>query len=319
MKKVFIPLLAFVLTLQLNSCAQKATSAVDTQKKTESFAPTKEEKSLLWEISGNGLAQTSYLYGTIHMIGADDFFLTEKTKEAFEQSKRLTLEINMEEMMDMSNLMPLMMQSFMKNDTTLKDLLSDEEYTKVKAHFDKVGLPMMFVERIKPMFLSALGNEDLANMEQTGNVKSYEMEFVSMAKEKEMPLAGLETAEYQMSMFDSIPYKAQAKMLVESIGSSSEKGEGKDQFSELVKLYKARDLYGLQEMLQSDDTGIKDYEDLLLVNRNKNWIPVMEKMMASEIVFFAVGAGHLAGEEGVIALLRRKGYDVKAVIEKMEE
>jgi uncharacterized protein YbaP (TraB family) len=319
MKKVLFSLFIAFVALQMNSCAQKATAPLSAQESTSSYAPTKEERSLLWEISGNGLAQTSYLYGTIHMIGADDFFLTDKTKEAFDQSKRLTLEINMEEMMDMSNLMPLMMQSFMKNDTTLKDLLTEEEYSEVKSHFDKVGLPMMFVERIKPMFLSALGNEDLANMEQTGNVKSYEMEFVSMAKQKEMPLAGLETAEYQMSMFDSIPYKAQAKMLVESISANSTAGEGKDQFSELVDLYKARDLYGLQEMLQSDDTGITQYEDLLLINRNKNWIPVMEKMMKDEVVFFAVGAGHLAGKEGVVALLRQKGYQVKPIIEQIEE
>lgn len=308
MKKVLISL--FVILI--------ATMPAIAQKGNKNYAPTKKERSLLWEISGNGLAQSSYLYGTIHMIGADDFFLTEKTKEAFQKSKRLTLEINMEEMMDMSNLMPLMMQSFMKNDTTLKDLLAEDDYVKVKAHFDKIGLPMMFVERIKPMFLSAMGSEDLANMDKSGNVKSYEMEFVSMAKQKEMPLAGLETAEYQMSMFDSIPYKTQAKMLVESISANSGDGEGKDQFGELVKLYKARDLYGLQEMLQSDDTGINEFEDLLLVNRNKNWIPVMEKMMNKEVVFFAVGAGHLAGKEGVVALLRQKGYKVKPIIEKIE-
>ena len=309
MKKVFLSLLV-ILVASMPSMAQK--------NKAKAYAPTKKERTLLWEISGNGLSQASYLYGTIHMIGADDFFLTEKTKEAFQKSKRLTLEINMEEMMDMSNLMPLMMQSFMKNDTTLKDLLTEAEYSKVKAHFDKLGMPMMFMERIKPMFLSALGSEDLANMEQSGNVKSYEMEFVSMAKEKEMPLAGLETAEYQMSMFDSIPYKAQAKMLVESISANSGDEEGKDQFGELVKLYKARDLYGLQEMLQSDDTGINEFQDLLLNNRNRNWIPVMKKMMKDEVVFFAVGAGHLAGEEGVVALLRKEGYKVKPIIEKVD-
>ncbi len=289
------------------------------QKGQKNLAPTKKERSLLWEISGNGLAQTSYLYGTIHMIGADDFFLTKKTKESFQKASKLTLEINMEEMMDMSKMMPLLMQSFMKNDTTLKDLLTDEEYSRVKGHFEKVGLPMMFVEKIKPMFLSALGNEDLASMNQSGDVKSYEMEFMTMAKEREIPLDGLETAEYQMSMFDSIPYKAQAKMLVESIDSADEGSSSKSQFEELVKLYKARDLYGLQEMLQTDETGIKDYEDLLLVNRNKNWIPVMEEMMQQGTVFFAVGAGHLAGEEGVVALLRHKGYKVEAIIENLEE
>lgn len=312
MKNVLIFFLFILVSCSTTQNSQKNKTA------TPSYAPTKEERSLLWEISGNGLEQTSYLYGTIHMIGADDFFLTDKTKEAFEKSEKLTLEINMEEMMDMSNLMPLMMKSFMSNDTTLKDLLTEEEYGIVKTHFEKIGLPLMFVERIKPMFLSALGSEDMAQMNQSGNVKSYEMEFVDMAKAREIPLDGLETAEYQMSMFDSIPYKKQAQMLVESIKTGGGEG-GNDQFEQLVRLYKDRDLYGLQEMLQSDETGIIDYADLLLNNRNRNWIPVMEEMMKNEVVFFAVGAGHLAGEEGVVALLRKKGYEVKAVLEKIEK
>ncbi|MEL7120497.1 MAG: TraB/GumN family protein, partial [Bacteroidota bacterium] len=274
--------------------------------------------SLLWEISGNGLKTSSYLYGTIHMIGSDDYFLTEKTKEAIETSKLLTLEINLEEMMDMANMFPLLMKSFMKNDTTLRDLLSDEDYKLVSDHFQKTGLPIMFVEKIKPMFLSALGGEDMMSMNQSGDVKSYELEFTDLAKNKNIPVAGLETAEYQMSMFDSIPYKVQAEMLVSSIKSPSEKS-GDDQFNDLVKLYKNRDLYGLQQMLQSDESGINDYGDLLLNNRNRNWIPIMEDMMDGKQVFFAVGAGHLAGEEGVIALLRKEGYKVKAIMEKRKK
>lgn len=288
----------------------------------KSYAPTKKDKTLLWEISGNGLTQTSYLYGTIHLIGAKDFFLTEKTKEYFRKAGRLALEFNMEDMMDPAKIMPLIQGSFMKNDTTLQDLLTEEDYKLVKEHFEGMGMPIAFLEKIKPMFLSVMGSGDFnqMNLSDNKNVKSYEMEFIEMAKSQEKELDGLETAEYQLSIFDSIPYKAQAQMLLESITAGEQLEEGEDdQFTELVKLYKARDLYGLQVMLSSESAGINDFEDLLLINRNKNWIPVMEDLMSREVVFFAVGAGHLPGEEGVIALLRKEGYKVKPVMEKKKK
>ncbi len=273
------------------------------------YAPTAKENSLLWEISGKNLKQPSYLFGTIHMIGKKDFILTDVTKKSLDKTQRITFEINMDEMSDFSVLMPLMMKAFMADGTTLRDLLSEEDYKVVKAHFEEIGLPLMMLERIKPMFLSAMGSGDMAEMQTSGETVSYEVELLKIAKDQKKEIAGLETAEFQMSMFDSIPYKVQAEMLVESIKSGS---EGDDQFDQLVELYKNQDLIGLQQMLEGD-SDTKQYEDLLLVQRNKNWIPVMAKMMTDRPTFFAVGAGHLAGEKGVIALLRAEGYSVKAL------
>ena len=125
-------------------------------------------------------------------------------------------------------------------------------------------------------------------------------------------MAGLETIEYQMSMFDSIPYTAQAEMLVESLKADS---VGSDQFEDMVRLYKAQDLDGMQKMFESDEGGLGEYDQLLLVNRNKNWIPIMEEMMSEKPTFFAVGAGHLGGSLGVVALLRKAGYVLKPLKE----
>ena len=269
----------------------------------------KTENALLWEISGNGLSTASYLYGTIHMIGKDDFFLTDATKTSLEKTKKVTFEINMEDMMDIANLMPLMMKAFMNGDTTLNDLLSEKDYKLIESHFEKVGLPMMFINRIKPLFLSALtGDEATGFGGENSEIKSYEMELMEMAKQQDKEIDGLETAEFQMSMFDSIPYKVQAEMLVQSLKSTD---SGDDQFARMVELYKNQDLEGMQTMMQSDEEGIGDYEDLLLIRRNINWIPVMGEMMKIQPTFFAVGAGHLGGNQGVVALLRLQGYTLK--------
>ncbi len=278
-------------------------------KKTTEVKPI--ANSLLWAISGNGLTDTSYLYGTIHLIGKDDFFLTDQTKIAFDKSQKVTFEINMEEMSDLGAQMGLMMKAFMSDGQTLSDLLDADKYKEVKAHFEKMGMNdfmWQMMERIKPMFLTVFGSMDMSNGGglNTGEMMSYEMEFMDMAQTKEKSMGGLETAGYQMSMFDSIPYKAQATMLYESI--KIEDTAGSDQLEEMVKLYKNQDIKGMMKMFAADEEGIGQYEDLLLVGRNKNWIPVMQKMMGNQITFFAVGAGHLGGNNGVVNLLKAEGY-----------
>ncbi|NUO01892.1 MAG: TraB/GumN family protein [Saprospiraceae bacterium] len=281
----------------------------------ETQAPVAEtENALLWEISGKKLSKPSYLFGTIHLIPRADYFLSEKAREAFKKAKRAAFEIDLEETMDIAGLMPMMMKMYMNNDTTLRDLLTQDEYSGVKAHFEKIGLPLGFLERIKPMFLSMLASEDVAASMGKGQSKessttSYEFELLAMAQEQKKEVVGLETAAYQMSMFDSIPYKVQAKMLVDAI--NSEDATGNDEFSQMVEMYKNQDIQGMQAMMGSSEDGLGKYEDLLLVRRNKNWIPVMEGMMHDEITFFAVGAGHLGGKQGVVNLLREQGYTLK--------
>ncbi len=282
---------------QLDDAAQSVTKTV----KDEKLA-----NALLWKISGNELAQPSYLYGTIHIIDKDDFFLPEGTLGAIEDSEKMVFEINMEDMSDMSAAMGLMQKAFMADNLTLKDLLSETDYKLVGDHFKKIGFPLMFLERIKPMFLTVFASGDMDPMDmKTGKIKSYEMEFMEIAQNSKMPMGGLETIDFQMSVFDSIPYKAQAQMLVESIQSGD---TGTDQFKQMVDIYKAQDLNAMQEMFAAEEGGLEGYDDILIVGRNKNWIPQMVDMMGIQPTFFAVGAGHLGGEYGVINLLKEKGY-----------
>ncbi|MEM1319975.1 MAG: TraB/GumN family protein [Bacteroidota bacterium] len=262
--------------------------------------------SLLWEIRGDSLEQPSYLYGTIHMIGKDDYFLTDSTKAAFDRAERVTFEINMEDMTDFSVIFSLMTKVMMNDGVTLPDLLSKEDYAFVEKKFKEMGLPMMMLNRLKPMFLSVFASGDMEpGGLSNGSLVSYEVEFMEMAQQDKKEMAGLETVEYQMSMFDSIPYKAQADMLVESLKAGN---DGSDEFAEMVKMYKTQDISAMQKMFDDGGGGVGEYEDLLLGNRNRNWIPIMAKMMKEKPTFFAVGAGHLGGKQGVIQLLRDAGY-----------
>ncbi len=264
-------------------------------------ATTDNPKSLLWEISGNGLTTKSYLYGTIHMIEKKDFFMSDVTKDRFNRTQVLFLELDMD---DPSVMMQGLMGVFMNKGVTLEDLFTEEEYKRVDDYFkENTGMGVAMFNRMKPMLVSAMVQEK----SMTGEVTSYEAEFMELAKARRMEVEGLETAEFQMSMFDSIPYDQQAQMLLDAI-------DGKDGmnsetlFKEMIDLYKAQDVEGLSSMISEESSDIDNFEQLLLVTRNRNWIPLISEQVNDMPTFFAVGAGHLGGKEGVIALLKEAGF-----------
>ncbi len=280
--------------------------------------PLPDENALLWEISGPKLSQPSYLYGTIHLIPEKDFWLSDAARHAFAQAGKAVFEINLQQMDDLSNmsgLLAVLSGAIMRDGSTLRQLLSPEDYALVKSRLSKLGLPMFLMERVKPMLLSTLLEQSVAPDAQTvmEGMKSYELEFLRMAQEQEKPVDGLETATYQlkvlMEFFDSVPYKTQAEMLAQSLKASEQ--DQADAAARLIELYKAQDLAGLHDVMQSETQGMSLAK--IIDQRNANWIPIMERMMSEQRTFFAVGAGHLPGETGVIALLRQKGYTLRPI------
>lgn len=297
----------FLVIAFVSSCSTaKVASVADQPNKVKELA-----NSLLWKIDGNDLSEPSYLYGTIHIIDEADFFYPVGTLSAIAKTEKVVFEIDMAEMSDLSNAMAMMQKTFMDDGKTLKDVMSPENFKIVEGHFKKMGLPLMLFQRMKPMFLTIFASGDINPGDiQSGKMKSYEMEFAKVAKEKSLPTAGLETIDFQIGIFDQIPYEDQATMLVESIVSSD---SGSDQFKMMVDIYKKQNISKMQTMMKGDET-IEEYEDILLVGRNKNWIPIMKTMMAENPTFFAVGAGHLGGDMGVIKLLMKEGFKVTPVI-----
>jgi hypothetical protein len=278
----------------------------DTESETEINTP-----SLLWEISGNGLKKPSYLFGTIHIIPKEDYFWTDLMEAKFQESEKLVLEIDMGKN-QMLMMLSLMSKMRMEKGTTLHDLLSEEEYKAVNDYFtDNMGMSLAAFDQLKPIFTSMMISQGEAGGVDMKNSMSYEMEMVDKAKKRKMKIDGLETAAYQISIFDSIPYDVQAQMLVEAISIEADSND--TTFEDMVELYKAQDLDGLYKLITEEDSEIEGYEDILLVTRNKNWIPLIAKMAEKQPTFIAVGAGHLPGENGVIKLLIAEGYTLKPI------
>jgi uncharacterized protein YbaP (TraB family) len=277
--------------------------------KAPSVENTTFDNSLLWKIEGNGLSKASYLFGTIHMIDKESFYWPQGTLTALDAAEKVVFEIDLDDMFDMSKAMGLMNKAFMNDGKTLKDFYNEEDYSLVKAHFEDMGIPFFMMQKMKPMFLTVFASGDIKpgeGLNGDGDIKSYEMELYSIAQESKKDVSGLETIDYQISVFDSIPYQEQADMLLQTIKSSDTED---DSFKQMIEMYTSQDINAMISSM-SDEEGIAGNEDVLLYNRNRNWIPIMADKMKSNSTFFAVGAGHLAGKNGVLDLLNKEGYQL---------
>jgi hypothetical protein len=266
-----------------------------------------ENKSILWEISGNGLSQPSYLFGTIHMIPKKDYFFTPEMKKAFKSCHRLVIEADMFSL-SLSEQVNLAKQVVLPNGKTLKNYMDSAEYVQFK-HFlhDSLGIKESKIDnkyaRIKPFFLTAL-----LLKEYVGKTKTYEQELHKTAKKQKMELLGLETIEFQMSL-------AEQMSIEEQLDEITDLREFRDYYR-MVELYKQQDLNGLYKMSVESFNTEKEMQfmEILINQRNIDWIKKIEKLVAEKSCFIAVGAMHLPDEKGVIELLRKEGYTLQPVL-----
>lgn len=261
--------------------------------------------SLLWKISGNDLEKPSYLFGTIHLTC--NFQLKDKVKKALDETTRLTLEIDLDDPLLQTKTMNNIM---MKDGQSIDKLLTAEEYNKLKVFIkEQTGMPLDMLKTMKPFTLSSMITMKFMDCPAP---LSYEDEFVKVVKKDNEEVLGLETIESQFEVFDKIPYKVQLDELLKMANEGVEKSK-----NELTKLNLAYEKEDVQELikLMTDYEGMeKDYNDILLDDRNIKWIPVIKKMSKEEPTFFGFGAMHLGGENGVIKLLRKEGFKVEPIM-----
>jgi len=262
----------------------------------EEFA-TNELDSLLWEVKGNGIKK-SYLYGTIHVICSEDFSITEITRQKLESSKQIAFEIDFDNPREFNLL--IQDNSKLPVGITLDSLLTTEEYATVENFFKEC--PEIDEEKIRETKPEILIQQKLLC---DCNVKSYEVEFLQLAIEKNKEIFGLETikeAETVANKAQKIPYETQAQNLLETIENFE---IVRQELNSLIEDYKNRSLAGIYASTRSEG------DEFIIDQRNENWIPDIELIASKKSTFFAFGAAHLGGEKGVINLLRQKGYTVE--------
>ena len=270
----------------------------------QSIAQRDKTNTLLWEISGNGLQQPSYLFGTIHMICKEDFLISEIVKQKFNSSKQVYLELDMD---DPQLQVTMMQQMQLPDKETLKNKLGESDFKKLDSFLQKeMNMNLVMFDKFKPMMVMSILAQRLL---PCAGMESYDMNFAKMATEQKKELLGLEKVEDQLGVFDAIPDSLEIRSIMNMVNDFE---SHKKEFSRMSSIYKTQDLDALYQLM-AESPEMMGSQELLLDRRNRNWIPVMESVMKNSSTFFAVGAGHLAGSQGVLELLRKQGYKVKGI------
>lgn len=260
------------------------------------------ENSLLWRVSGNDLKEPSYLFGTMHMLCADDFKVTDKVLTAFGNTNTLVLELNPTDPGLMAEMQQLAVNPGFENIYT--DIPAEEYAAINSALMQNFGAGLDQLGVMKPFTLTAMLMMALFPCE---DLKSYEVFFVEKADAGEKEIISLETAAFQIGIFDAIPVEFQIRELVRILGE-----EGNKELEGMTKAYLSEDLSQLMEIMVSNDM-MNEWSNLILDKRNQKWARELPAIMSENSAFIAVGAGHLPGNQGVIELLRKAGYNVEPV------
>lgn len=259
-----------------------------------------QESSIFYKITGKELKTPSYLFGTIHMIPKDDFFLTKTMTEKFENADALVTEIPMD--ISLKDQMSLASRMMLPGGKTYADYMSEDNFTSFYTYLtDSMNIKDKKVDRytrIKPVFLSGI-----IMKEMIGKIKIYEMEFHKRARKNDMKLLALESAKEQMDIVDSISLNLQFKGLEEPSTYLSD-------YEKLLNAYIKQDLPQLCRVL-NEDTDFQQIETVMLSNRNRKWVHKLSKLIQNQSCFIAVGAAHLCGKNGLIELFENEGYTVK--------
>jgi uncharacterized protein YbaP (TraB family) len=263
-----------------------------------------EDKALLYQVSGKDLAQPSYLYGTYHLVCPTDLKITDTIQKAMSETKQLYLEIDFDDPSLQSNMLQGMMLGGGK---TLKDYMKADDFTLLDAYLKRnLGNGLGQLGGLQPIALLSAMYITLMKCQPA----SYDLTFAEMAGKGGKEVLGLETIQEQLAVLGKVPIEQQLEGLVEMARRPDEAGK---ELTDLIAAYKAQDLDLLMKLMRESkfDSDTKGFEDEILDKRNQNWIPIIEKAAHDKSTFFAFGAAHLAGEKGVVSLLRAKGYTVK--------
>jgi uncharacterized protein YbaP (TraB family) len=264
-----------------------------------------QKNALLWEVKSKDGKSSSYLYGTMHLMDAKLFYFPKKLEKILLKSDVLCMEIANINDPDLSP------DALFMTDESLSDYFNTEQMDSLyrwaeKSLFMNKEQFLTNFNKAKPFLLMQF----LLQSSLPENSKSYEKEFENLAIKNKISISGLESVTEQLNLFTSFSKNEQTEMVMSSL---RDEAEAKSSFEQMQQIYLTQNLDNLYTFMKKESDSPIANSRVFLENRNQNWIPQMEKMMENKSVFFAVGAAHLAGPEGVIELLIKKGYTLTPI------
>jgi hypothetical protein len=262
--------------------------------------------SLLWKIENPNNKNVSYLFGTMHLMSEEDFYLPKEVKKKLLGSKELYLEITEE---SAKNLNPKLLQNDKVNfilslDDTQKTTLF--QWAREDLMMDENQFQQNF-KNAKPFLIYQF----ILQTSLPEKLSSQEKELESWAKKDGgISILGLETVEEQLSFFDSIGWESQIDLIMNTLKNKS---NAKEEFLNLQTLYLSQNLEKINEEVLKNEADIPNFNSVFIEQRNKNWALKLNEKLQSKTLFIAVGAAHLGGKDGLIQLLIDAGFQLSPI------
>ena len=282
------------------------------------------QAQLLWKISGNGLQKPSYIIGTYHLAPVSFTDSIKGLKAALDASEQVYGEIVMADLASPENQQKAQAAMMLPDGQTLDKLFTADEMTRINALVKSV----LGVDMTNPMVAQQLGKlTPYALQVQLGVLiylkkhpgfnpnEGFDSYFQKEAAAKGKGVGGLETFDFQINTLYKSATMERQKQLLLCMADNLEFTE--EQTENVVKAFFTQDLDGIEkamdEKLNNTCDGTPEEKETLIYSRNDNWMKQMPEIMKQKGTFFAVGAGHLPGERGLLAQLKKAGYTVEGI------
>lgn len=282
------------------------------------------QAQLLWKISGNGLQKPSYIIGTYHLAPVSFTDSIKGLKAALDASEQVYGEIVMADLTSPENQQKAQAAMMLPDGQTLDKLFTADEMTRINALVKSV----LGVDMTNPMVAQQLGKlTPYALQVQLGVLiylkkhpgfnpnEGFDSYFQKEAAAKGKGVGGLETFDFQINTLYKSATMERQKQLLLCMADNLEFTE--EQTENVVKAFFTQDLDGIEkamdEKLNNTCDGTPEEKETLIYSRNDNWMKQMPEIMKQKGTFFAVGAGHLPGERGLLAQLKKAGYTVEGI------
>lgn len=305
--------IVFVFTLLLgffntnvqadNPAASKAAAAAQKQ--------TIPQRGTLYRVTYRG--NTSYLFGTVH-VGKTAFYpLEPEVTRAFSAARKLVIEVDVRNTEAMRQ--AVMRHGLYPAGQTINQHLSADASAQLRQALRRSGTPFESIARMKPWMVANLLLVQEMARQGFPSEQGIELHFLSLAEKQKKTVQELETADYQLSLFDSMNDAEQEEYLVENLTELAN-GVAMQKALDLIKAWQSADAKALDtallEMQKGENASDRFLQKVLLDQRNPAMAQQVEALLKTDKTsFVAVGALHLLGAKGVPGLLQQRGYTVQ--------
>lgn len=268
------------------------------------------EKAFLWKVQSDG--PPTYLLGSIHVATKDFYPLPEQVELGFESSQVLAVEVNINEIDPLSMTSIVMESAFYQDEDSLKEHISPETYELVQDRLEEFGVDITTLDKAKPWFIAMM----ISNLElqKLGFDPSYGVDkhFLDLAVKENKKIVELESFDFQIRLLQGFSDKDQELFLsYEMMNQDTMQKE----VEELMSAWKSGDAEGMEALLfkpLKENSDLRPIYEELFYKRNALMADKVESYLKTKQGHFVVvGSGHLLGEEGIVAVLRKKGYKVE--------